>query len=267
MKAGFNQDAIYWEETGLLGEMQQDTNVNKEIERRQIFRVYFIEPIEAVGRIISISNCKVNLDKYMKMKIIDLSAGGAQIASYLDMPGNGQVIINLNFQLGEEVFEFKSKIVWSSKKNLEKLYGLEFVNLSERQVRTLIRQLNLYQTKNRKYKKIITQNKVLKYNRLKPLIKVMDVLPFPAYLIDEKRQVIAANLKANNREDYLDTTKETKCFNKIFGRETPCQYCKLSECKNASHPIIENIEVQQDILNIAWLQVEKQVFLHYFQEP
>lgn len=247
--------------------MDKKSNLEKikELERREIFRTYFIEPIEAIGRIISINNQKVSLDKYMKMKIIDLSAGGAQIATYLNIPKNNEVIIHIGFELEGQNFEFESMIVWENRRNTEKYYGLKFLNLTDKEIEILIQKLNMYQTQNKKYKKIITKEKTSKYERLKPIIKTIDIIPYPVYIINEDQEILATNTGMNANNSFNEV-RGKKCYEKIFGREEACNYCKFMECKERENQIMDKVQIGYDFYNISWLQIEAQVFLHHFQK-
>jgi len=224
------------------------------IEKRNSFRVYLPEPLEGTGKIITVDKENVALRKRFPLRILDLSVSGAKISSSLDFPIEREIIIELTFEVEQEEFTLLGQLLRKKHINSAWEYGIRFMGMLPKDERRLAKILNVYQVKKIK----IEKDEMPRFEVPKPIIKVIDLLPYPSYIINEERLILAANKKAKVQ----GFPSDCKCFNKIFQRDEVCPFCRLNEIKEDKD--VTNLEVNfgEKKCWVSWFWLEPDLYLH-----
>jgi hypothetical protein len=97
-----------------------------EYKRQEGFRMEFSEPIEAVFRIIRLGGKEIT-SKEGEMKLCDISLRGARVSTIYELPTEkGEVDIEIQFAINEQIFACNGKIIWKKKGIKEYVYGVHF---------------------------------------------------------------------------------------------------------------------------------------------
>lgn len=97
-------------------------------QRKEHFRFSFIEPIEAVFRIIRISDQVENSpfkSSAGKIEIVNISPGGLKIRTVYDIPINKPIFLEFNFTIHKYVFTLVGKVAWREKADGLFYYGIK----------------------------------------------------------------------------------------------------------------------------------------------
>jgi hypothetical protein len=223
-------------------------------QRRKYFRVKFYESIKAVAEVLQIKGKNVSLGKLFQVNLLDLSAGGTKINTYLELPVTSKPIIRISFVFEEETYELCGEIVRTAEGSKNE-YGIKFIGLSEKEVQRLIISLNEHQVKK---KKISRNGKLSK--RLEPLVKILQLLPFAAYLVTREHAIVAANKAAKE----IGVAIEEKCYLTIYKRRTVCQHCQLNQAASEDKPLSCEVVIRDQKYLAHWLHLEDGLTLHYF---
>lgn len=121
----------------------------KQENRRDNFRLR-INKKDSLMEVLKVGSINVNQHDYCE--IVDISAGGVGIISYLDLPLKQKVYVRVHFHLNDEVFSLNGRIV----RKIERinrssfLYGIQFLNLSTRDENRLIKEIYALENQRRK---------------------------------------------------------------------------------------------------------------------
>ena len=233
-------------------------------ERRRHFRVYFTTPLEASATLVSINNNDVNIGKSILITIIDLSAGGISFKAALNMPVETKTVLNIQFRFEDEHFIMQGCLIWKSSNGSHSEYGLEFIDLSPQEEQRLVKCLNQNQMRK-------TSSKKSQFNLGKGKIsnniaeKVIEILPYPAFLVSADRVVIKANKAAN--ELAINPVGE-KCHLTVKEKNTICSYCQVDEMIQNEEIVCgpQVIKIKNKKYLPYWYYLEDRLFIHYFKE-
>ncbi|WP_158587632.1 flagellar brake protein [Neobacillus notoginsengisoli] len=94
----------------------------------------------------------VNVDEIIKVKVLDVSTGGAGVLCDEDFPLKEMVFVRIHFYLNEELFSFNGRIVRKIENPERKkvIYGVQFLNLSPSDETKLIKEITAIQNERRK---------------------------------------------------------------------------------------------------------------------
>ncbi|MGI6332641.1 MAG: PilZ domain-containing protein [Zhaonellaceae bacterium] len=226
------------------------------LQKRNSFRVYFTNPIEGTGKIISVNKKSVTLEKCFSFQILDLSASGIRINTILDFPVDREIVVELTFEFEKEKFVLLGKILRRDRLKRVVEYGIQFLGLLSIDERRLVKCLNSYQVKKIKVQKEQPQ----KYIVPNSLLKIINILPYPTYLINKERFLIGVNNQAKTKGVILGN----KCYEEIFSRKNICPFCRLDEITATKDIIDFEINFGQRKNLASWIYLEKDLYLHYF---
>lgn len=230
-------------------------------ERRSYFRVDIIESLQAVARLVSINGTQAPVQKLIEMNIRDLSAGGMKIEMTLDLPINMKIVIKVSFDFEDQHFDVEGFIL--RKKFLAgnlKEYGIRFIGVPLFEENRLVRCLNQYNIKKVKAKK--SQIDPRKQKGIGLLVKVMEALDVPAYLVTTQRIVIAANRVAVAKGARVGE----RCYQTICKNNKICPYCLIDDAPNNDDVICTEAIVQDVRQSVNWIYLENGLTLHYLKK-
>ncbi|WP_045518449.1 PilZ domain-containing protein [Neobacillus niacini] len=121
----------------------------KQVNRRDNFRLR-INMKDSLLEVLKVGSINVNQHDYCE--IVDISAGGVGIISYLDFTLKQNVYVRVHFYLNEEAFSLNGRIV----RKIERinrnsfLYGIQFLNLSTKDENRLIKEIVALENQRRK---------------------------------------------------------------------------------------------------------------------
>lgn len=225
---------------------------------RKDFRIKFLEPIEGKAKVLCIGDKKLTQDKYIMLDILDLSAGGLRIQSKLDLPDDTKIFMEIAFEVEEELFEFSGHIIWKERAHHTFQYGLQFVGITELERERLVATLNQYQVQKSKTASHNSASNINRRKNLQPLIKYINTLAQPIYLVTEEYDIIDFNRAAEN----IGCEYDEKCYSAIFKQKKPCPFCKLNLATHSSDPIKKDVEIEEDKHSLSWFYLGQGVFLN-----
>lgn len=231
------------------------------IERRSHFRVDIIEPLQAVARLVSINGSEAPVQKLIEMSVRDLSAGGMRIVTPLDLPTNLRIVLRTSFDFEEQHFDFEGVIL--RKRMLPdntKEYGVKFVEVKRLEEHRLVRCLNQYKIKHVKSKK--SQVDLKKQKGIGPLVKIIEALDIPAYLITAQRVVVAANRAALDQGTQLGS----RCYLTICKNKNICPFCLMAEAPNHDDIVKTTAFVLDENHSVNWIYLDNGLTLHYLKK-
>ncbi|MEH7009956.1 PilZ domain-containing protein [Neobacillus niacini] len=121
----------------------------KQVNRRDNFRLR-INMKDSLMEVLKVGSINVNQHDYCE--IVDISAGGVGIISYLDFTLKQNVYVRVHFYLNEDAFSLNGRIV----RKIERinrssfLYGIQFLNLSTKDENRLIKEIVALENQRRK---------------------------------------------------------------------------------------------------------------------
>ncbi|MDG5471704.1 PilZ domain-containing protein [Jeotgalibacillus sp. ET6] len=112
--------------------------------RNEAFRFAFKEPLNARFSIYEVNGKAVETTEG-EIQLLDLSPSGSKVYSELNIPfkENNPVKIVMHFQLNEESYQFKGKIVWKKVWSDGFMYGVSFL-INEDMQQEIVKQLKVY---------------------------------------------------------------------------------------------------------------------------
>jgi hypothetical protein len=230
--------------------------MEKNKEKRLCFRVDLLKEVQAVAKISSINDKKIEVEKTIPVSLLDLSASGMRVRMSYNLPIN-VIILNVTFEFENERFEIRTQVIRKMPKGQEYEYGLKFLS-SQDQAR-IMRCLNMYKIKNIKFKKVELDLRVQKY--IGCFVKFLELIEEPAYLITDYRVVVASNLKAQQKGVRLGE----RCYNTICKQHNICSHCKLETAIKKDQVIETEAFILGQECTARWLYTEDGLIIHYFK--
>lgn len=228
-------------------------------QNRRYFRVVLIEQLSCRAKLLQVNDTKVITGKYLNCLIINLSGGGARLKTPVDLPFTVSYILGFSFQIEGEYFSLQGMIRWKKKLDPDYYYGVEFVDILEHDRERLIQCLNAYEFKKAR---VITQSKSPKSPNTTAMGKIIEALPYPAYLIARNHTVVAANKAAMK----FNLVFGEQCYLTIYGNKSICPFCKM-ELSSQDDGIVtaKNVLLHGKKFTANWLHIDGDLFLHYFK--
>lgn len=114
----------------------------KDEEKRQAFRMKLLEQKCAL-EFVDFGDESLEKLKHRKVEgqIKDISRTGIKLICEFDLPVRKQITLQLNFVLQDEDFSFKGKIVRKEEKLNDITYGIEFIEVGEKEQQQLFKVL------------------------------------------------------------------------------------------------------------------------------
>jgi c-di-GMP-binding flagellar brake protein YcgR len=140
---------IYRVRLGKVKKHRQLKKEEKQANRRDNFRLRVMIK-NSLMEVLKVGNISVNQNDYCE--IVDISAGGAGIVSYYDLPLKQSVFVRIHFYLNDEEFSLNGRVV----RKIERInkssffYGIQFLNLSTRDENRLIKEIVALENQRRK---------------------------------------------------------------------------------------------------------------------
>jgi c-di-GMP-binding flagellar brake protein YcgR len=137
---------------GRLGKVKKHRQLKKEgkqANRRDNFRLRVMIK-NSLMEVLKVGSISVNQNDYCE--IVDISAGGAGIVSYYDLPLKQSVFVRIHFYLNDEEFSLNGRVV----RKIERInkssffYGIQFLNLTTRDENRLIKEIVALENQRRK---------------------------------------------------------------------------------------------------------------------
>jgi hypothetical protein len=230
------------------------------VERRSHFRVDIIDPVKAVARLVSINGAEAPVQKLIEINVRDLSAGGMKIETLLDLPTNIKIVLRVSFDFEEQHFDVLGIILRKKKLAGElKEYGVKFIGISRLEEYRLVRCLNQYKIKNVKSKK--SQVDLRKQKGIGPMVKMIEAMDFPAYLVTAQRVVVAANRTALAEGAHLGE----RCYLTVCQNKKVCSFCQIDKAQSSEDILSTQAYVRNDNRTVNWIYLENGLTLHYLK--
>lgn len=226
------------------------------IDKRRNFRVSFVAPIPCKARISSINRKKISLNKFFPVYINDLSASGMKIKTEFDLPLNKNIILHLAFNFVDKSFALQGSLIWKDDKVNQKIYGVKFIDLTEKEERQLVYDLNKFQLE-----KTRSENAGAG-NRESPAARMLHAIPYPAILITAARKVLALNEPAEK----LGVAIGGNCYSVCWENSKACSFCMLGESPLYNGIISYPVRIRNKKYVFYWLYLGKKIFLHYWKK-
>lgn len=227
-------------------------------EKRRHFRVDLINDVPASAKISSINNHKVEVEKTFPIKILDISTGGMNAYFEIDIPITIMIIRTL-FVFEDEEFDLDALLIHKTPYSNGFEYGMKFLYHSDRDESRITRCLNHYKIKHTRFKKIELDLRNQKY--IGSYVKVLDLIAQPAYLLTNRRIVVATNQAAKDAGIKLGE----RCYNTVAEKHHICSFCRLEEAVNCGMLIeAEDAELRGMKCKARWLYLEDNYIVHYF---
>ncbi len=140
---------IYRLRLGKIKNQRQLKKEEKQTNRRDNFRLRVMIK-NSLMEVLKVGSTSVNQNDYCE--IVDISAGGAGIVSYYDLPLKQSVFVRIHFYLNDEEFSLNGRVV----RKIERInkssffYGIQFLNLSTRDENRLIKEIVALENQRRK---------------------------------------------------------------------------------------------------------------------
>jgi hypothetical protein len=230
-------------------------------ERRAYFRVDIIESLQAVARIVSINGMQAPVQKPMGITVRDISGGGMKIESPLDLPSKAKIVVRVSFSFEEQLFNIEGVIIRKEalKDNINE-YGIRFIGIPRIEENRLVRCLNQYKFKNVRAKK--SQIDLRKQKGIGPLLKIIEAIEVPAYLVTSQRVVVAANRAALAQGIHLGE----RCYQMICQNKKVCPHCRMDEAQNADDILSTEAIITDEKYYAHWIYLEYGLTLHYLKK-
>ena len=226
-------------------------------EKRQQFRVDMINDIPATAKIFSINARKIEEERKIPIKILDLSSGGMRAFMSVDIPIN-IIVISIMFEFENESFNFNAQIIRKTFKDDGYEYGLRFIFNNPRDESRITRNLNQYKIKYTRFKKIELDLRKQKY--LGSFVKVLELIEVPAYLITKHRIVVSMNQMARE----MGVRLGERCYRTVGKLHMVCPHCRLEEALNVDHPVEIAATFLDKECTARWLFLEDEFTIHYY---
>lgn len=225
------------------------------VDNRRNFRVSLVVPIQGKARIASVNHTEIKMDKYFPISILDFSASGMKINALLDLPVGKDIILESVFDFGDKNRVLQGVLVWKEESYQQRIYGTKFINLSEKEERQLVYDLNKYQLSKTKLER--TKGS---YSE-SPAAKMIYAIPYPAVLLTAEKKIIAANdLSAK-----LGASPGAKCYQVYWNESKACSFCMLGEAHRYNGIISNTVYIKNKKYIMHWLCLGKKIFLHYWR--
>ncbi|SMB87685.1 hypothetical protein SAMN00017405_1743 [Desulfonispora thiosulfatigenes DSM 11270] len=229
---------------------------------RKDFRIDFLEPLEAKAILISIGQTKLNLDKCIPIKILNLSCGGIKAESLLDVPMENQIIAKIVFEFENHSYQVHGQFVWKENQYNRLFYGINFIGLTPLEEERLRTALNNYQAQKIQQNQKMKIHKINMRRNLKPLIRLIKALPQPVFLVTEDRKIVDFNFAAQKQGCLLEGT----CYKNVWDRPDPCPFCQLKKAKDLTHFLDLNLPVEEEEYFIRWFYLGDGVYYHSIEK-
>lgn len=226
-------------------------------EKRQQFRVDMINNIPATAKIYSINAHKIEEERKIPIKILDLSSGGMRAFMSVDIPIN-IIVISTIFEFENEYFHFNAQIIRKTFKDDGYEYGLRFIFNNNCDESRIIRNLNQYKIKYTRFKKIELDLRNQKY--LGSFVKVLELIEVPAYLITKHRIVVSMNRMARE----MGVRLGERCYRTVGKLHRICPHCQLEEALKVDHPVENVATFLDEECTARWLYLEDDYTIHYY---
>jgi c-di-GMP-binding flagellar brake protein YcgR len=140
---------IYTVNQNRLKKQRKSAKEKKPANKRDNFRLR-VNIKDSVMEIIKIGN--KDITEYDYCEIMDLSAGGAGIVSYYDLPLKKTVYVRVQFFLNDEEFILNGRVVRKSERinRSSYFYGIQFLNLSKYDENRLMKEIVALENRRRK---------------------------------------------------------------------------------------------------------------------
>ncbi len=225
---------------------------------RIVFRLVFTIHIIAYAVPVLRNNIQIKTDKFIQLHVLDLSAGGMKIRTAFILPTDKSIIFRFHFQLMKETFVFEGQLIWKQTNNKYNDYGIKFVETTEINRQRLVKRLNSHEMTKVQFKKPQFYAKTL----VNPfLLKIIEILPYPACLVNLQRQVVAANKTAIKEFGIIPGQS---CYYSIFNTHETCGNCRLLEALSSGQIISQKINLEGKDYLMHWLLLQENICLHYF---
>jgi c-di-GMP-binding flagellar brake protein YcgR len=141
--------SIYIVKQSQLKKQRKSTTKKKQANKRDNFRLR-VNIKDSVMEIVKIGNSDIT--EYNYCEIMDLSAGGAGIISYYDLPLKKTVYVRVQFFLNDEEFILNGRVVRKSERinRSSYLYGIQFLDLSKYDENRLMKEIVALENRRRK---------------------------------------------------------------------------------------------------------------------
>lgn len=227
-------------------------------EKRLQFRVDMINAVPATAKIYSINARRIEEERKLSIKILDLSSGGMRALIPIDIPIN-IIVINIIFEFENELFNINAEVIRKTFKDDGYEYGLKFIYNTPRDENRITRYLNQYKIKYIRFKKIELDLRKQKY--VGCFVKVLEIIKEPAFLITSHRIVVSTNEIAREQGIRLGD----RCYITVGKRHSICPYCRLEEALKADHKIEEDVTLNEKTWMAGWLHLEDGLVIHYYR--
>lgn len=140
---------IYGVRLGKLRKHRQLKKEEKQANRRDNFRLRVMIK-NSLMEVLKVGSISVNQNDYCE--IVDISAGGAGIVSYYDLPLKQSVFVRVHFYLNDEEFSLNGRVVRKTERINKSsfFYGIQFLNLTTRDENRLIKEIVALENQRRK---------------------------------------------------------------------------------------------------------------------
>ncbi|MDA8441800.1 MAG: PilZ domain-containing protein [Peptococcaceae bacterium] len=228
-------------------------------EKRRFFRVKFAKYLDCSAKIVRINQEVVESNKHIDLTIVDLSGGGAQAKSQLDIPFTVKVVLEPQFTLENENFRFTGQISWKNKANNEYRYGIEFVDVAKTEEQRLIKCLNKYELKKTRVLAHMYQRPIKVKSEVE---RIIEAFAYPAYIVTRDYSVVSVN-KAAWKYGLLPGEH---CFKSIFANEDICSFCQMEQSSTDDAVVcVNDVDWHGGKHAVYWLYLGNGLFLHYLK--
>jgi hypothetical protein len=220
-----------------------------------------IEPLHAVARLVSINGTEAPVQKLIEIDIRDLSLGGMKMEATLDLPIDFKIIIRTSFDFEQQHFDAEGLIVRKKLMGNDLIeYGIKFIKISRLEEQQLVRCLNQYKIKHVKTKK--SQIDLRKQKGVGTLIKMMEAIDTPAYLITAQRVIVATNRVAQSQGAHLGE----RCYQTLYQNKKICPFCRIEEASQVEDVLTTEAVVLNERHSLHWIYLENGLTLHYLRK-
>jgi hypothetical protein len=227
-------------------------------DKRTQFRVDLVRPVKGTAELVSINGQRSHLKKNLPLSILDLSAGGMNVETPLDLPINVKMVFRVSFEFDDEPFEVSSELIRKNDYGDKKEYGAKFIDLSSKDEQRLVMCLNHYKIRQSKEQKILEKNTELEEIHL--LSKMLEALPGPAFIINKRRVILGLNTLAKN----FGVRLGGRCHMAVGKSKRKCRCCRLEYARKVTRIIEEETVVFDGKYRASWLYLDYGLCLHYF---
>jgi hypothetical protein len=224
------------------------------IDKRRNFRVSFMTPIPGEARIASVNSKPIKSDRFFPISILDLSASGMKIYTQINLPANKNIVLQTTFPLENKTVVLQGSLVWKEENPRQKIYGIKFTGITEREERQLIYDLNKIQLGKTRLEKEKGGH------RESPAAKMLHALPYPALLVTAERKVLAVN----KQSEKLGVLIGDRCYRGYWQNEKACSFCMLEKAPMYNGIVSYAVYIKDKKFLIHWLYLERKIFLHYW---